>query len=99
MQKLVALAEFGVDQHGRQQAEARQQPRSGPGMDPERDQQAAPQLDGYGERQQRFGHAEALRVSRRTGITPELGQPLVNEDRGQQQPADQQHSGVQRAFA
>src|SRR5262249_47080588 len=90
VQELVALGELRVEDGSREQAEPGQQERGSARVEAERDQQAAAQLDGDGNRQELLRHAECARVGRRRRVVTQLRDALVQEDGGQQQAAGQE---------
>ena len=88
MQELVAIAELGVKERGGDEAKPGKQQRGRTGVIAAEDENAAPQFDRDGERQQLPGHAERLHVGERRRIARELAPGLVQEYRREQEAAD-----------
>src|SRR5215471_10297689 len=87
MQELIAIAEFGVKEHGGGEAKPGEEERGGAGVVAAEDQNSTPQFDRDGERQQLPGHAERLHVGERRRIARELAPGLVQEYRREQEAA------------
>ena len=87
MQKLVAIAELGVEQNGGGHAEAGEQQRRGAGVIAEQDEKPTPGLHRDGNRDERPRHAERQRIGDGGRIAGDLAPSLVQEERRYQEAA------------
>src|SRR5262249_49491969 len=97
MEKLVAVAELGVEDERGGDAKTRERKRGGTRVPPEQDQKAARELDRERERQQHARHAERLAVANGGRIGGELAPGLVQEQRGNEEAAGERrrlHDGL-----
>src|SRR5499433_1221529 len=81
MQELIAIAEFGVKEHGGGEAKPGEEERGGAGVVAAEDENCAPQFDRNRERQQLPGDAERLHIGERRRIARELAPGIVQEYR------------------
>src|SRR5262245_20450990 len=87
MQELIAIAEFGVKEHGGGEAKPGEEQRGGAGVVAAEDENSASQFDGNHEQQQLPGDAESLHIGERRRIARELAPGLVQEYRREQEAA------------
>src|SRR5262249_45916864 len=89
MQKLVAVAELGVEQHSRCNTEAGERKRSDARLIADQDQEPAPDLDRDGEGQQEARNPVCGHVGKRQLVASELAPGLMQEQRRQQDAASE----------